>query len=356
MNATADFQADEETDLGLVGACVILGVCFLVGTPGNLLVVWTILKHVKQRSHTVRLILHLAVADLLVLVTLPLWIYSLARSWVFGEAACKAMVYIINACMYSSVFIITTMSVERFLAVRYPFASVVWRRRQALNKVLLMIWTASFLLSIPVIVTHTLEEVQGQNQCLFREYETDTQEAVLLILESLIGFVIPFFTLLVCYGCLFSRIVQMNFKSKRKSTVLICSVVVMFALCWIPYHAGNFLALISLALKHSDHDMAKSLEDACTTMTIIAGALAFISSSVNPVLYVFAARTFRTSLRETGIQKLFQHLSSAGSGEGNKELSFVSKRQNSHTTNSQCLTDSKVPVDVAMESSIITSD
>ncbi|XP_052457707.1 leukotriene B4 receptor 1-like [Carassius gibelio] len=356
MNATAYFQADEETELGLVGAAVILGVCFLVGTPGNLLVVWTIVKHVKQRSHTVLLILHLAVADLLVLITLPLWIYSLVCSWVFGEAACKAMVYIINVCMYSSVFIITTMSVERFLAVRYPFASVVWRRRQALNKVLLMIWIASFLLSIPVIVTHTLGEDYGENQCLFREYETAAQEAVLLILESLVGFVIPFFTLLVCYGCLFSRIAQMNFKSKRKSTFLICSVVVMFALCWIPHHVGNLLSLISLALKHSDPSMANSLEDTCTTMTFIAGALTFISSSVNPVLYVFAARTFRSSLRETGIQKLFQHLSSAASGEGNKELSFVSKRQSSHNTNSQCLTDSKVPEDVAMESCINTSD
>ncbi len=354
MNATAYFQEDEETEQGLVGACVILGVCFLVGTPGNLLVVWTILKHVKQRSHTVLLILHLAAADLLVLVTLPLWIYSLARSWVFGEAACKAMVYIINACMYSSVFIITIMSVERFLAIRYPFASIGWRRRQALNKVLLIIWMASFLLSIPVIVTHTLGEVHGQNQCLFREYETDAQEAVLLILESLIGFVIPFFTLLVCYGCLFSRIVQMNFKSKRKSTVLICSVVVMFALCWIPHHVGNLLSLISLALKHSNPHMAESLEEASATMTIIAGALVFISSSVNPVIYVFAARTFRSSLRETGIQKLFQHLSSAVSGEGNKELSFVSKRQSSHTTNSQCITDSNVTVDVNMESCITT--
>ncbi|NP_001315635.1 uncharacterized protein LOC108190685 [Danio rerio] len=356
MNATANLQGDEETELGLVGACVILAVCFMVGTPGNLLVVWTILKHVKQRSHTVLLILHLAAADLMVLITLPLWIYSLARSWVFGKAACKAMVYIIYSYMYSSVFIITVMSVERFLAVRYPFISITWRRKQVLNKVLLIIWIVSFLLSIPIILTHNLGDVNGHDQCIFREYESDTQEAVLLILETLIGFIVPFLTLLVCYGCLFSRIVQMNFKSKRKSTVLICSVVVMFALCWIPHHIGNILSLISLAIKQSNPDLAQSLEDICATMGIIAGALVFVSSSVNPVLYVLAARTFRSSLRETGIQKLFQHLSSAVSGEGNKELSFVSKRQSSHTTtNSQCLTDSKSQ-DVAVESCVSTAD
>ncbi|XP_052008139.1 leukotriene B4 receptor 1 [Xyrauchen texanus] len=353
MNSTGYLQQGEETEGGSVGACVILGVCFLVGTPGNLLVVWTILKHVKQRSYTVLLILHLAVADLLVLITLPLWIYSLAHSWVFGEAACKAMTYIINACMYSSVFLITIMSVERFLAVRYPFASAGWRRKQALNKILLVVWVASFLLSIPVIETQTLGG--DQVQCTFRHYDSDTQEAVLLILESLIGFVIPFSTLLVCYGCLFSRIAQMNFKSKRKSTVLICSVVVMFGVFWIPHHVGNFLSLIALTLKSSHTEVAKNLEDACTTMSIIAGALVFISSSVNPLLYVFAARSFRSSLRETGIQRLFQHLSSAATGEGNKELSFVSKRHSSHTSTSHCLTESKLPVDAVMESFINTS-
>ncbi|TRY82079.1 hypothetical protein DNTS_006698 [Danionella cerebrum] len=356
VNAMNHLQPQVDNELGLVGACVIMAVCFLVGTPGNLLVIWSILKYVKQRSHTVLLILNLAVADLLVLITLPLWIYSLARSWVFGEAACKAMVYVIYASMYSSVFIITIMSVERFLAVRYPFVSARWKRKQILNKVLLSVWTASFLLSIPVIRTQTLDKVYGEDQCLFREYESDAQEAVLVILETLIGFLIPFITLLVCYGCLFSRIAQMNFKSKRKSTVLICSVVVMFGLCWIPHHVGNTLSLISVALKTSNPDMADSLNDVCTTMSIIAGALVFVSSSVNPVLYMFAARTFRSSLRETGIQKLFQHLSSGASVEGNKELAFVSKRQSSEATNSHLLTEPKTQTDVAVESSICTSD
>ncbi|XP_051968623.1 leukotriene B4 receptor 1-like [Xyrauchen texanus] len=349
MNSTGYLQGGEETEGGSVGACVILSVSFMVGAPGNLLVVWTILKHVKQRSHTVQLILHLAVADLLVLITLPLWIYSLAHSWVFGEATCKAITYIINACMYSSVFLITIMSVERFLAIKYPFASAGWRRKQALNKVLLVLWVASFLLSIPVIVTQTLGDDQAQ--CTYREYTSDTQEAVLLILETLIGFVIPFFILVVCYGCLFSRIAQMNFKSKRKSTVLICSVVVMFGVFWIPHHVGNFLSLIALTLKSSYPEVAENLEDVCTTMSIIAGALVFVSSSVNPVLYVFAAQTFRSSLRETGIQRLFQHLSSAATGDENKDLSFVSKKHSSHTRNSE----SKLPVEAVMESVINTS-
>ncbi|KAK3509712.1 hypothetical protein QTP70_008444 [Hemibagrus guttatus] len=328
----------------IVGACVILSVCFVVGTPGNLLVVWTIMRHVKQRSHTVLLIMHLAVADLLVVVTLPLWIYSLVWSWVFTEVVCKGMVYVIYACMYSSIFLITIMSVERFLAVRYPFASAAWRKKQMLNKILLGVWVVSFLLSIPVLITHGLENIDGQKMCLSREYSSFTEEVALLLLESLVGFVIPFSILVICYGCLFSRITQMSFRSKRKSTLLIVGVVVAFALCWIPHHIINLLSLVYYA--YEDSPVGNKILDVYNAIYMVSSSLVFVSSTINPLLYVFAARSFRTSLRDTGIHKLFRHLSSTATGEGNRELSFVSKRQSSQTNTSQCCMESKTQIDL----------
>ncbi|KAM4743715.1 LOW QUALITY PROTEIN: uncharacterized protein FYW61_022015 [Anableps anableps] len=334
-------MAPEAFDEGTVVACVILGLSFLVGTPGNLLVIWTILRNVKQRSHTVVLILHLAVADLVVLITLPLWIYSFAQSWVFGLICCRAIVFVMNASMYSSVFLITLMSVERFVAVRYPFVSVVWKRKQALNKVLLALWSAAFLFSIPIILTQTVGEDDGKTNCLVREYTSNTQELVCLLLELVVGYMLPFSILVVCYGCLCSRITQMTFRSKRKSTVLIASIVIAFAICWTPHQIGNIISIIILAIESSFSDTAQKLETARQTMYFIAGAMIFISNSINPVLYMFAARSFRESLRDTGIQKLFRHISSTSPGEGNREVSFVSRRQNSQTISSQFVTQSK---------------
>ncbi|KAM6942554.1 leukotriene B4 receptor 1 [Xenentodon cancila] len=347
-------MAPEEFD-GKVVVCVILALSFLVGTPGNLLVIWTILRHVKQRSHTVVLILHLAAADLLVLITLPLWIYSLVRSWVFGETCCKAMVFMINACMYSSVFLITVMSVERFMAVRYPFASANWKRKQALNKVLLALWTAAFLFSIPVIPTQVVGDDLGEEQCLYRIYTSVAQELVCVLLETVVGYILPFFILVVCYGCLCSRIIQMTYRSKRKSTVLIASVVIAFAICWTPHHIGNILSLIILAISNPENntatynDTANNLETVRSTMVFVAGGMVFISSTINPILYMFAARSFRTSLRDIGIQKLFRHISSTSPGEGNREVSFVSKRQSNQTNSSQCVTESKDQLDILIK-------
>ncbi|XP_061102450.1 leukotriene B4 receptor 1 [Conger conger] len=333
----------EAWDGGMAVACVILVLSFLVGAPGNLLVIWTILRHIEKRSHTVVLILHLAVADLLVLVTLPLWIYSLAHSWVFGEGMCKAVVYVINSSMYGSVFIITLMSVERFVAIRYPFASISWRKKDLLTKVLLALWALAFLFSVPVIPTQVVDEVGEREQCLFRDYSSVSQEVVCLLLETLMGFVVPFSVLVVCYSCVCSRIARMTFKAKQKSTLLITSVVAVFGLCWTPHHVGNALSLVAMAIQEWHPSASKSLEEARGTMALIAGAMAFISSTANPLLYLCAARSFRSSLRDTGMRKLFRHISSSATGERNKELSFVSKRQSSTQQEcTLCSSDSKI--------------
>ncbi|XP_026793287.1 leukotriene B4 receptor 1 [Pangasianodon hypophthalmus] len=299
-------SGDEWATAGGAVACVILSVCFVVGTPGNLLVMWTIMRHVKQRSHTLLLIMHLAVADMLVVVTLPLWIYSLAWSWVFGEAACKAMVYVIYACMYASVFLITIMSVERYLSVRYPFKMLHWKNSNAMNLILAGGWTLALLLGLPAFLTQSLNEsMDGVQHCFFSEFGSVALEVFCACLETLIGFVIPFLTLAVCYVQVAAQLRQMHKKNKQKSAFLVSGVVVAFALCWLPHHVMNVINVAQLLGAHSE-----KLAEVSEAAVFISGALTFISSSVNPMLYAFAARNFQGSLRKSAMAKLFQEIAS----------------------------------------------
>ncbi|XP_047437067.1 leukotriene B4 receptor 1-like [Mugil cephalus] len=282
-------------------ACVILGLSFLVGAPGNLLVIWTILRHVKQRSHTVVLILHLAAADLLVLITLPIWIYSLADTWVFGVALCKTLGYVINACMYSSIFFITLMSVERYLAICRPFVMMRWKTKSTVNRCLLLFWLLAFLLGMPAL-SGTTGETNGTEQCLYREYTSKTQEIMFLCMEILVGFVIPFTVLSVCYSLVAVQLKKMRFNSKQKSMVLIHAVVIAFTVCWLPYHIINIINL--------DCRLGSDIGHECLpqSVTLGSGALAFISSSVNPVLYAFLSRSFRGNMEDSKLVRLFREV------------------------------------------------
>uniref|UniRef100_A0A8D0D0I5 Si:dkey-148a17.5 n=1 Tax=Sander lucioperca TaxID=283035 RepID=A0A8D0D0I5_SANLU len=299
---SSEKMAPEEFDGGTAVACVILGLSFLVGAPGNLLVIWTILRHVKQRSHTVVLILHLAAADLLVLITLPLWIYSLAHHWVFGEAFCKFLVYIIYVCMFSSIFFITLMSVERYLAICHPFVMMRWKTKSVMNRCLVLLWLLALLLGVPDVLTKPLDESDGSEQCFIREYSSVTQAIILLCLETLGGFVVPFIILSICYCLVAVQLRKMSFISKQKSMVLVHAVVLAFTLCWLPYHIINITDLVCILTSGIEHE--------CVPKSVVfsSGALVFISSSVNPVLYALFARNLRGSLEESRLVRLFQEM------------------------------------------------
>ncbi|MBN3284129.1 LT4R1 protein, partial [Polyodon spathula] len=260
----------------------------------------------------------------MVLITLPVWIYSLADAWVFGETFCKAMVYVIYSSMYGSVFLITLMSVDRFVAIIYPFTLQKWKKKGFLFKMLAVVWILASLFSIPAILPRKVDYVDRKLQCTDKEYTSDMQVVVCLLLETLVGFVIPFSTLSICYACMGRRIKQMTFKTKQKSTTLIASVVIAFALCWFPYHIFNLMTVVSVLIRKSYPEAADRVDEVAKTGALVAGALAFISSSINPLLYAFAARRFRSSLSESGFRKLFHHISTSTSPERTNEMSVIS--------------------------------
>ncbi|XP_063738580.1 leukotriene B4 receptor 1-like [Eleginops maclovinus] len=295
-------RAPEEFDGKTVIACVILGLSFLVGAPGNLLVIWTILRHVKQRSHTVLLILHLAVADLLVLITLPLWIYSLANNLVFGGAFCKAMVFMIHVCMFSSIFFITLMSVERYLAVCHPFLMMRWKNKGIMIRCLALLWFLALLLGVPAILTSPMDESNVTESCFIKEFSSVAQAIILLCLESVAGFLVPFVILSICYCLVAAQLRKMNYNSKRKSMVLVHAVVIAFTLCWLPWHIINIIDVVCILFSGTEHECVPE------SVVFTSGAIVFISSSVNPVLYVLFARNLRGSLEQSPLVRLFQEM------------------------------------------------
>ncbi|KAM9410601.1 leukotriene B4 receptor 1-like [Pholidichthys leucotaenia] len=292
----------KEIDGGTATACVILGLSFLIGAPGNLLVIWTILRHVKRRSPTVVLILHLAVADLLVLITLPLWIYSLTDMWVFGEVFCMGLVYVIKVCMFSSIFFITLMSLERFLAICHPFMMMRWKTKSITNTCLAFLWFLAFLLGMPSTFIQILEEGDGTEQCFSMEFSSVTHAVIILCLETIGGFVMPFISLTICYCLVAAQLKKMSFNSKQKSLVLVHTVVIAFILCWLPYHVTNIIDLVCILGSGPEHECVPD------SVVFSSGALVFISSLVNPVLYVFFARNLQGSLQESRLVRLFQEM------------------------------------------------
>ncbi|XP_003222992.1 leukotriene B4 receptor 1 [Anolis carolinensis] len=289
--------------------CVVLTVAFAIGIPGNAFVVWTICRRMKQRPSTVVLILHLAVADLLVLVTMPIWIYSFAHSWVFNVVMCKALVFAVYCSMYASIFLITALSLERFMAVFYPFAVRCWKKKVVTFLVVSGIWVLSIAFGATIIPFQETDETEMGLQCAARRYDSNAQEVACLLVETTVAFLIPFTIIFICYVSIGRRIGRMACPSKRRSAKLIASVVVAFGLCWLPHHIFNLISVASVLMEDSHPETSAALEKMIAIGVYVAGSVAFISSCINPLLYAFAARNFRSSVRFVKLSRLFEQMS-----------------------------------------------
>lgn len=119
----------------------------------------------------------------------------------------------------------------------------------------------------------------------------------------------------------------MTYQSRQRSERLVASVVVAFILCWFPHHLFNILDIISIQIELSNKEMSLALEEIVDRGVYISGALAFISSCINPLLYAFAARRFQNHLRFAKISKLFEQMSQTVTEEDKKRSMVVTKQE-----------------------------
>ncbi|TSN95641.1 Leukotriene B4 receptor 1 [Bagarius yarrelli] len=310
------------------GGIAILVLAFLLGFPGNLFVVWSVLCRVHRRSVTCLLVLNLAAADALVLLSAPFFIRLLAggKGWEFGNAMCKTLHYLCCVNMYVSIYLICLMSLDRWLAVIRPFLSQRLRNKKTLYMVMLGIWTMGFLLALPMpFYRSNLQPFLQKNIsiyiCLPYHWNSVSHEVFQYLMETLLGFLIPFIFIVWCYSSVICRLRSAMFHGRVKGSFLILLIITAFAVFWLPYHVINILQVIGLLQNRSRlYSTARSVRPNVT-------AFAFFSSSVNPLLYVFAGSSH---IRRAGLgfmAKLFE-------GTYSDHSSASGRRSTVHTSSS----------------------
>ncbi|XP_018418648.1 PREDICTED: leukotriene B4 receptor 1-like [Nanorana parkeri] len=299
----------------------ILSVAFIIGFPGNAFVIWSILRCMKKCSVTCLLILHLAIADIIVMLTAPIFLHLLSTgSWIFGNIICKICHYISCLSMYASIILITAMSIDRYIAVARPMSSLSVRTKLVVGKAILAIWVMACLLAIPMPIYRAIETINNKEQC--RHMHSSPAHIIFqYVFETVTGFVIPFAMIMSCYVYIGLRLRSAKFQTKHKTSRLVVMIIVVFALFWLPYHVVNMIEVSGEV--SSSEKLRKAARLARPNVT----ALAFLSSSINPILYVFAGGSF---IRTAGVEfmaKLFE-----GTGSDTNSVWKISQvfRQKSH--------------------------
>lgn len=280
--------------LGLMVTYIIV---FALSVVGNSIVVYVVCYMKKGRGTTDIYLMHLAMADLLFTVTLPFWAVDAYSGWVFGDLLCKVLSGFQEASVYSGVFLLVCISVDRHFAI--VRATRALSSHHLLVKVVCsVVWVVAGLLSLPVAIQrqHIDTKDLGQSIC----YENITGESSdhwrvgMRVLRHTIGFFLPLLVMTVCYGWTLVTLFHTRNQQKHKAIRVILAVVFAFVLCWLPY---NITVLIDTLIRGGSLNVGK-----CATryrvevMLNVTEVLAFAHCAVNPVLYAFIGQKFRNEL------------------------------------------------------------
>uniref|UniRef100_A0A8B9BUQ9 G-protein coupled receptors family 1 profile domain-containing protein n=1 Tax=Anser brachyrhynchus TaxID=132585 RepID=A0A8B9BUQ9_9AVES len=295
--------------------CLVFVFCLL----GNSLVLWVLLTRKKLMTMTDVCLLNLAASDLLFVVPLPFQAHYASEQWVFGNAMCKIMAGIYYTGFYSSIFFITLMSIDRYIAIVHAVYAVKIRTASCGIIISLVLWLVAGLASVPNIVFNQQLEIEQSMQCV-PTYPpgSNTWKVASQFAANILGLLIPLSILICCYAQILKNLQKCKNRNKIKAIKMIFIIVIVFFLFWTPFNVVLFLD--TLQSLHIINDCQASNRIALALQ--LTETISFIHCCLNPVIYAFAGVMFKAHLKGL-LQSCVRVLWSPTRGSGATQSSSV---------------------------------
>ena len=285
---------------------VVYVVTMLVAFIGNTLLIYIVWKKPDVRSLTSVMFVNMAVADLLVtLVVMP---YSVAHlhtggKWLIvkglaGEITCRAVFFVGMLSITASILCLTSMALDRCVAVVYPLRRLQWFRKPKF--LVPLIWIlSSALMSICLVITDFNPET-AMCEYNFRILPGDVPQAIrgIFIYLFIVNYLIPLSATSILYaktahtlwfrqvpGHRYSQSQRQQEITKRRVVRMLIIVVTAFALCWLP---GQVYQLIRAVTAWANNFPA--------LVMIFCYWLGHANSAFNPWLYILLSKRLNTAL------------------------------------------------------------
>ncbi|NXQ35346.1 CCR7 protein, partial [Alaudala cheleensis] len=273
---------------------VMYGLICFTGLLGNGLVMFTCIYFKRLKTMTDIFLLNLAVADILFLLTLPFWATSVAKYWVFGSFACKAVYCICRMSFFSGMLLLLAISIDRYYAiVRATSTHGLRPQRTFASKVTCsLIWLVAFILSTPELVHSDVNNSESNPRCSISANDLQTFSTGIKVSQMVFGFLIPLLVMSFCYLVIIKRLLQARNFERNKAIKVIIAVVIVFIVFQLPYNGVMLAKTISAFNQTSSCEESKKLDVADD----VTYTLACFRCCLNPFLYAFIGVKFRTDL------------------------------------------------------------
>ncbi|RXN10772.1 neuropeptide Y receptor type 2-like protein [Labeo rohita] len=287
----------------LLGVQVVLILAYstiiLLGVVGNSLVIYVVYKFKTLRTVTNFFIANLAVADLLVnTLCLPFTLaYTLLREWKFGQVLCFTLPYAQGLAVHVSTITLNVIALDRHRCIVYHLDTRM--SKDTCFLVIAITWVVSAVLASPLAIfrEYGIVDLSPDNSievCGEKWPDSSTDSTLYSISTLLLQYVLPLAIISFAYIRIWSKLrnhvspVGRNdrHQRRRKTTKMLVTMVVVFAVSWLPFHAFQ----LAIDIDHSVLDM-KDFRLLYTVFHIVA----MCSTFANPLVYGWMNRNYRSA-------------------------------------------------------------
>ena len=276
---------------------------------GNVLVICVVIINRQMRTVTNYLIVNMAVADLLIAAfSVPVTIKVLVTrqmDWsngVFSDMICKIIPFIQSLSIASSVLTLTAIAFDRFLAVMFPLKRYIPFRVS--YGIIAVVWIVAIAVNSPILYAQKVIMFKGEWFC--REIWTPafTEEASkhFTIVIFVVFYLVPLLTMLLLYSFIVLKLwvrkvpgnqtaenQRRSDKSKKKVLIMLMTVVILFALCWLPVYISQFISFF-------DKDNFPCGPP--VVLSFMGYFLGHANSAINPTIYAIFNSNFRKGFKD----------------------------------------------------------
>ncbi|XP_006815836.1 somatostatin receptor type 2-like [Saccoglossus kowalevskii] len=258
-------------------------VVFLVGVIGNGVVILTMLRYKKMRKSVTNIyILNLALADFFFFLVLPFVVYfNSSFDWIFGEVMCKLTMGLDGMNMFTGIFTLTSMAVDRYRTIVRLVDTRSYRRISIAKFTCIGLWVVSLLITLPLWFYAEVEP-RRDNILVCTIPCPVAVKYGFMITAFILGFVAPLVIVCVCYTWI------VTFLRNRKQSLTITAIKIgristlvfvttgVFACSWLPF----WIVRIAL-LATPNEEPTKSMETAYYSSL----CLTFANGCLDPFIY-----------------------------------------------------------------------
>ncbi|CAH2285964.1 cysteinyl leukotriene receptor 2-like [Pelobates cultripes] len=267
-------------------------VVFFIGVLFNGAALYVFCVVNKKRGPSTLCLMNLAAADLFFIIFLPLRItyFQMDATWIFGDIMCRATTYSFYFSMYTSIFFLACLSLFRY----YSVTSYKEINLKKVSKICVIIWLFTGISTTPFLFNGS--HIRGNVTRCFEPSGLSAWTKIMYMnyYALIVGFIIPFLTILVFNGLLIRYIllIPMDKKHIRRQVTMIVLVLIVCCVCFLPYHIQRTVHLHYLV----HHPNICSLHNVLERTVVATLSLAILNSCLDPLLYVFVGHGFKTWL------------------------------------------------------------